>query len=94
MAIKKSTKAALANKAINKASDAIDDHAVGAKNKIISETKKLILAALSMVAALAWNSAFQHLFQDYKILKKGGPWVYAVAVTLICVIVLYFIEKV
>ena len=54
----------------------------------------MILAALSMVAALAWNSAFQHLFQDNKLLKKGGPWVYAVAVTLICVIVLYFIEKV
>ena len=94
MVIKKSTKAALASNAIKNTRDSIDDHVVSAKNKIISETKKLILAALSMVAALAWNSAFQHLFQDSKILKKGGPWIYAVAVTLICVIVLYFIEKV
>ena len=52
-------------------------------NHIQSETEALIIASLSFVAALAWNAAFQNLFASTPLLNKGGPWIYAVAVTLI-----------
>lgn len=48
----------------------------------IGETKTIIVGALVLLAALAWNSAFQSAFKESKILSHFGPWFYAVAVTL------------
>jgi len=65
----------------------------GASNKVLNESKKLMLGSLAMVSALAWNSAFQTFFENNKYLKKGGPWIYAISVTSICVIILYFMKQ-
>lgn len=43
------------------------------------------ILSLSFVAALAWNSAFQSLFQQSGF-RSSGPWAYALAVTLVAVI--------
>ena len=65
---------------------------INIKNNFIT----LIVAALTLVAAMAWNSAFQGMFKgpcgekDAGILCKlsaWGPWVYAVLITIITVIV-------
>lgn len=65
------------------------------KSNIMSEIKKLIISALSLVAALAWNEAFQKLFSRFN--PKGtmgiyGPWIYAFVITIITVIGIYFIN--
>lgn len=45
----------------------------------------LIINSLGLVAALAWDNAFQKLFRESTVLKNSGPWIYAVMVTFILV---------
>ncbi len=52
-----------------------------ANQRIWREVRTLILAALAFVTALAWNSAFQGLFESNNFLHKGGPWVYAIIIS-------------
>lgn len=40
-----------------------------------------ITSALSLVAALAWNTAMKTYFASREDLKSKGPWVYAAVVT-------------
>ena len=58
-----------------------------------SETQTLIVASLSFVTALAWNSAFQHLFQTVPFMKTQGPWIYALVVTLIGIAITYALQR-
>ena len=44
---------------------------------------EFIIAALGLVAALSWNSAFQRYFEENEYLKDKGPWIYAFSVTLL-----------
>ena len=60
------------------------------KNQIIDEFSKLIVGSLTLVAALAWNDAFRGLFQQYPALKKHGPWIYAITVTIIVIVIISF----
>ena len=64
-----------------------------ASDKVYLETRKLIIGSLALVSALAWNSAFQNFFKNNKFLKKGGPWIYAMIVTSICVITIFIIKS-
>ena len=50
---------------------------------------KLLIGALTLVASLAWNDAFKSFFNRYPTLKKYGPWVYALFVTIL----IYFLIK-
>ena len=52
-----------------------------------------VSSAMALVVALAWNEAFKDLFESNKELKKYGPWVYAILVTLICVLVINILSK-
>ncbi len=66
-----------------------------AEEIIVSEIKRLILGSLSLVSALAWNSAFQEFFKSYKTWKnmeRYGPWIYAIIVTLFSIGIIYFIQ--
>lgn len=60
---------------------------------IYKNIKTLIISALTFVSALAWNSAFQIFFERNKLLNKGGPWIYASAVTIITLLLLLGIHK-
>lgn len=77
------------------------------KKAVMEKLIALITAAFGLVAALAWNDAIKALFKGpCKILgmsnpdagalcavSNGGPWVYAVVVTVIAVAVILSMAK-
>ncbi len=73
------------------------------KSNIIEKLTTLITAAFGLVAALAWNDAIKALFVGpcgvegagvLCYLSAGGPWVYAVVVTILAVITTIWISKI
>jgi len=67
------------------------------KKEVIEKISALIVTAFGLVAALAWNEAIKSLFQEGGLLyflADGGPWVYAVLVTIFAVIMTIWIGKV
>ncbi|MCD4771749.1 DUF5654 family protein [archaeon] len=73
------------------------------KSEVTEKFAALITAAFGLVAALAWNDAIKALFVgpcgDEKAgalcsLSSGGPWVYAVFVTILAVVATIWIAKV
>ena len=63
------------------------------KSKIFEKLTTLITNALGLVAALAWNSAFQNFFKNYPQLQEHGPWIYAIIITIISVIIITYLSK-
>ena len=63
------------------------------KSKIFEKLTTLITNALGLVAALAWNSAFQNFFKNYPELQKQGPWIYAIIITIISVVIITYLSK-
>ena len=70
---------------------------------VVDKLAALITAAFGLVAALAWNDAIKALFKGpcgtegagaLCSLSSGGPWVYAIIVTIIAVIATIWIGKV
>ena len=51
-----------------------------------------IIAALGLVTALSWNSAFQKYFEQNEYLKDKGPWIYAFTTTFIIFILITFLN--
>ena len=73
------------------------------KKDVIDKLAALITAAFGLVAALAWNDAIKALFKGpcgnegagaLCSLSSGGPWVYAVLVTVIAVFATIWIGKI
>jgi len=73
------------------------------KSEVVEKIAALITAAFGLVAALAWNDAIKALFVGpcgsegagaLCMLSSGGPWVYAIIVTIIAVIATIWIAKV
>ena len=73
------------------------------KTEIAEKMAALITAAFGLIAALAWNDAIKALFVGpcgsegagaLCSLSAGGPWVYALIVTIIAVVVTIWIAKV
>ncbi len=62
--------------------------------RMIEQLAQLITAAFGFVAALAWNSAIQKWFESQPFLTKGGPWVYAIFVTVIAVTATVWISRI
>jgi hypothetical protein len=46
----------------------------------------LVAGTLVFLAALAWNSAAQEELNKKKSLKHGGPWVFAIIVTILAIL--------
>ncbi|HDP73763.1 MAG TPA: hypothetical protein ENN46_02275 [Candidatus Woesearchaeota archaeon] len=72
-------------------------------SQVVEKLAALITAAFGLVAALAWNDAIRSLFAGpcgaegagpLCALSGGGPWVYAVLVTILAVIATIWIAKV
>ena len=59
------------------------------KNLILKEFVKLIIGSLGMISALAWNEAFTNLFKQYPVIKKNGPWIYAIIITIITLLMVF-----
>lgn len=73
------------------------------KKDVVDKLAALITAAFGLVAALAWNDAIKALFVGpcgtegagaLCSLSSGGPWAYAIIVTLLAVIATIWIGKV
>jgi len=73
------------------------------KKDVIEKIAALITAAFGLIAALAWNDAIKALFVGpcgtagagaLCALSAGGPWVYAIIVTIIAVLATLWIAKV
>jgi hypothetical protein len=72
------------------------------KKQVIEKLTALVTAAFGLVAALAWNDAIKALFIGpcgsegagaLCKLSAGGPWVYAIFVTVLAVTVTIWIAK-
>jgi hypothetical protein len=72
------------------------------RKEIVEKLAALITAAFGLVAALAWNEAIKALFKgpcgteeagSLCAISSGGPWVYAILVTIIAVIATIWIGK-
>ncbi len=73
------------------------------KKEVIEKIAALITAAFGLIAALAWNDVIKALFKGpcgtegagvLCSLSSGGPWVYAIIVTIIAVFATIWIAKV
>ncbi len=62
-------------------------------SRILSQIQTVVIASLSFITALAWNSAFQNLFENVPYLKKGGPWIYALLITFIGITITYILQR-
>lgn len=66
------------------------------KREIIEKISSLLVAAFGLVAALAWNGAIQAIFKEF-FGTAEGVWpmlIYAIAVTVIAVLVTIWIAKI
>ena len=61
--------------------------AVKIKKQVLEKLTTLVTAAFGLVAALAWNDAIKNMFKQQDWMQYNGPWVYAIAVTLIAVVI-------
>lgn len=73
------------------------------KKDVIEKIAALLTAAFGLIAALAWNDVIKSLFVGpcgsegagaLCALSSGGPWAYAIIVTVIAVLVAIWIGKV
>ena len=73
------------------------------KSQVTEKLAALITAAFGLVAALAWNDAIKVLFIGpcgtegagaLCSLSSGGPWLYAIVVTIVAVIATIWIAKI
>ena len=64
------------------------------KREVVEKLAVLITGGFGLVAALAWNSAIQGWFDRQGWLKIGGPWIYALMITVIAVITTIWIGRV
>ena len=72
------------------------------RKEVIEKLAALITAAFGLVAALAWNDAIRALFIGpcgaenagaLCSLSSGGPWAYAILVTVIAVVATIWVGK-
>lgn len=73
------------------------------RKDVIEKLSMLITAAFGLVAALAWNDAIKALFKGpcgiedagaLCTISAGGPWVYAIIVTIIAVVITIWIGRI
>lgn len=73
------------------------------KSEVKEKFAALITAAFGLIAALAWNDAIKALFigpcgtegaGSLCALSSGGPWAYAIIVTILAVIATLWIAKI
>ena len=60
---------------------------------IFQKFTTLIITALGVCTALAWNEAFQNFFKNYDFLTKYGPWVYAIIITFVSLVSIIYLNK-
>jgi len=73
------------------------------KKVVLEKISALVIGAFGLVAALAWNEAIKALFVGpcgiegagaLCSLYAGGPWVYAILITILAVIASIWVSKI
>jgi TRAP-type C4-dicarboxylate transport system permease small subunit len=64
------------------------------KLEIIEKIAALITAAFGLIAALAWNTAIQAWFTANFPAESVGPWLYAIVITIIAVVITIWIGRI
>lgn len=73
-----------------------------AKAEVMEKVSALLIAAFGLVAALAWNDAIKALFKGpcgsegagaLCTLSAGGPWMYAIIVTIVAVVITIWVGR-
>jgi len=59
--------------------------------EVLEKIGALITAAFGLIAALAWNEAISQLVKKY--IPAAGPWVYAIIVTILAVLMTIWIGR-
>ena len=54
--------------------------------------RTLLLAGVTFATGSAWNSAFQHYFNEHPQFKDSGPWMYALCMTFFAIIISYTVQ--
>jgi len=62
------------------------------KSEIFDKFSTLIASAFGLVAALAWNEAMKGAFAKWE-LQRYGPWIYAVTVTILAVVLTLWVGR-
>lgn len=72
------------------------------RKDVVEKLSALVIAAFGLVAALAWNDAIKSLFVGpcgsegagaLCTLSTGGPWLYAILVTILAVLATIWVGK-
>jgi hypothetical protein len=66
------------------------------QKEVIDKVSELMTAAFGLIAALAWNEAIKSLFVEGGPLAGAaayGPWIYAIFVTVIAVVMAIYIGR-
>ncbi len=61
-------------------------------DEVIDKMSQLMTSAFGLVAALAWNDAIKQTIASLG-LKEYGPWVYAIIVTVLAVVLTMWIGR-
>jgi len=64
------------------------------KLEIIEKMAALVTAAFGLVAALAWNAAIQAWFTANFPAESVGPWLYAIVITILAVVLTIWIGRI
>ena len=59
--------------------------------EVLDKMGQLITAAFGLIAALAWNEAISQLVKKY--IPAAGPWVYAIIVSILAVLVTIWVGR-
>jgi hypothetical protein len=63
------------------------------RGEVVEKIAALMTAAFGLIAALAWNDAIRQAIDSLG-LSAYGPWIYAIIVTVIAVIMTIWIARV
>jgi len=61
--------------------------------EVVDKIAALMTAAFGLVAALAWNDAIKSAIESLG-LQVYGPWLYAIVVTILAVVITLYIGRV
>jgi hypothetical protein len=64
------------------------------KKQSVEKLSLLVTTGFGLVAAIAWNTAIQEWFKTQEWLQGNGPWLYAIVVTIIAVVVSVWIGRI
>jgi hypothetical protein len=64
------------------------------KKNLKKSSKELIIGAVTLLMALAWNDAFKNYIEQFTELRMYGMFIYAVFMTITALTISYLVYKI